>query len=178
MTPTAASWWRYARGPARCEAGAQPSSRRRGTSRTRSRRRRARTSTRYRRGTPASRGDGLLGVAEPAGHHGKDLAGHAGLVPNDLVERGLEEPDRADGRLGDHRGGPRSAVEQRDLAEELPRPAARDRAVVSDDPHLSLDDDEEGSARLPGLHDDLPLAERDLVGVLGDLPEVPARQPL
>src|SRR6185295_16812519 len=53
-----------------------------------------------------------------------------------------------------------------------------DRAAALLDLDLALDDHEERAARLILLDDGLSLAERDLVGVLGEPLEVPARQPL
>src|SRR5205807_4171791 len=56
------------------------------------------------------------------------LQDDGGLPPEDGMERLAVDGENQDRRLGDHRGGSRPAVEQRDLAEVVPGHQSVDRA--------------------------------------------------
>src|SRR6185295_14852535 len=118
-------------------------SRPRGTKRTRSRPRRAGTSTRSTPRGSASGADRSLRLAEAPRHDGQDLPRHLRLLLDHPVERALEQPDRHDRRVGDHRRAPGTAVEQGDLAEELAGSRRGYLAAALPDLDLALDDHEE-----------------------------------
>src|SRR5439155_2010772 len=91
-----------------------------------------------------------------------------------LVAEDHQAPDR---RLRDHCSRPGTAVDHRDLAEELALAPMRDGPLLADDLGPSLHDDEHGLASAP-----LPDDERaGVVAVLGhppkDLAKLPAGEP-
>ena len=84
---------------------------------------------------------------------------------------------RRTGVDGRHGSGARDVLEQRDLADEVARPAAPERPAVALDLHLAVHQDEELAARVALAGQHLAAGNLEIVGELGELLQLLARQP-
>jgi hypothetical protein len=99
-----------------------------------------------------------------------------GVSIHEAVE--LPVPDDEDAAGGRHRGRrrPRPLIDQRDLAEELPRPEHRQLAPLPLDTDAAVDDDKELVAGTAFLGQDLAGRNVDLIDEPAQLTEIPATQ--
>src|SRR5262249_29838930 len=94
--------------------------------------------------TTAGPGSGAAGVGErPAREGAQDLALDGGVVVEERQERPARQHEEAQGRRRGDGRRPRRAVDQRDLAEEVPRAEHAAPPSLAADLGLALGDDEE-----------------------------------
>src|SRR5215471_15082956 len=92
------------------------------------------------------------------------------------LEVGLAEHVSVHFGLGNDRGVARLAADQRDLAEEIPRPEPRYFVIGADYFDLAVRDKEELFSGLPLADDRLSRGVVALLHVFGDIGELPRRQ--
>src|SRR5918995_1031808 len=132
-----------------------------------------RTST----GTPAgpSGGGGFRGGAQPAGHRLQRLHRDRRMLLDEPAEDPLREPEEAQVALRRDGRGPGPAVEERDLAEEVPARQTRHTLPADRDLGVTVDDHEQSHAGITLAGDHGSLGVLDLLHDAGDRAELPAR---
>ena len=119
----------------------------------------------------------LLQLAHAIGQRGQDRGPDVRVLGEQAVELARAEDQQPYRRLrGGGRGAP-TAVEQRDLPEEVAGAERVDLLTVTVDPHLSLDDQEELVRQLALVQQQLVRRQVDLVGEAAHVVQTAAVQP-
>src|SRR5919197_5336832 len=124
---------------------------------------------------PRLRGRVLGGLAQPPGHDLEELEPDRGVFLDQAPEHPRGQPQQPDGRGRGHRGRPRPAVEEGDLAEEVPGSELRPGLPPNAHPRGPLGDQEEPDSAVPLKRDDVPLGVLDLLGRAADRLELALR---
>ena len=100
-------------------------------------------------------------LAQPLADDREHIERGAGVLPEETLERRAIDLHRAGGLDRDRVGRPLATVEQRELAEEVPRPELGEAhpppgGGVDRDLHRALGDDVERGARIPAPEDAVP----------------------